>query len=225
MTTTLRHPGWTVQLSVHRAVRRDIARLSTALATGQGVSSAAVSAYWAETAFQLHHHHEFEDAVIWPLMRERLGSRVVSLLDRNAEEHRVLAAAIDGFHAVVDTRGAYSGAARDALGRLGEALETHLGHEEADVLPLIPEAFTFEDLAFFKTESAKTNPASAFLPWMLDDAPEDDVAFYLSALPAPVRGQLESDWMPQRRVAVDALQEAHVAAAAPSLEGGAGSRA
>jgi hypothetical protein len=39
------------------------------------------------TAAQLHHHHEFEDTVVWPLMGERLGARVDGLLPRNFDEH------------------------------------------------------------------------------------------------------------------------------------------
>ena len=209
MATTPRNPGWTVQLNVHRAVRRDVARLSTALAEGRRTPPPAISAYWAETASQLHHHHEFEDTVVWPLMTERLGERVGSLLARNGREHLAMSAAMDEFNAVVDTMTTDSATARDALGRLEEAIETHLRHEEADVLPLIPEAFTLDDMAFFQAESAKTNPPQAFLPWVLDDAPDADLAFFTGPMPAPIRAQLESTWMPRRRMTVDALHGPH----------------
>jgi hypothetical protein len=215
-TTTPRNPGWTVQLAVHRAVRRDVARLSGALAEGRGTSPTAISAYWAETASQLHHHHEFEDTLVWPLMGERLGGRVESLLARNGREHLAMATAMDEFDAVVDTMTMDTAAGRDALGRLKEAIETHLRDEEADVLPLIPEAFTLDDIAFFQAESAKTNPPQAFLPWVLDDAPDADLAFFTGHMPAPIRAQLESNWMPRRRMTVDALQAVHLEAAATS---------
>ena len=205
MTTTSRHPGWTIQLAIHRAVRRDVARLADALAEARETSPAAISAYWAETAAQLHHHHEFEDTVAWPLMVERLGDRFETLLARNAGEHVVMAAAMDDFDTAVAAINADTAAVRHALRRLAETVETHLAHEEADVLPLIPEVFTVDDLAFFRTESARTNPAPAFLPWVLDDAPDSDLAFFTGAMPAPVREQLESTWMPRRRAVVDAL--------------------
>jgi len=205
MTTTPQHPGWIVQLAVHRAVRRDIARISAALAEGREAPPAVVSAYWAETAIQLHHHHELEDTVLAPLMVERLGERVESLRARNGQEHVTMAAAMDAFDDVVNAPTFDISAARDSLTRLHGAIETHLGHEEADVLPLVPEAFTLDDVAFFQAESAKTNPPQAFLPWVLDDAPEADLAFFIGRLPAPVREQLESNWLPRRRTAVDAL--------------------
>lgn len=218
MTTTPRHPGWTIQLAVHRAVRRDADRLAGALVEGRGTSPAAISAYWAETATQLHHHHEFEDTVLWPLMGDRLGARVESLLARNAREHVAMAAAMDDFDAAVGAITTDTTVAREGLRRLADAVETHLAHEEADVLPLIPEAFTADDLARFQVESAKTNPAPAFLPWVLDDAPESDLAFFGRAIPAAVREQLESTWMPRRRAVVDALLgQPSVAAAVPAV--------
>lgn len=202
-TTTPANPGWRVQLAIHRAVRRDVARLGAALQGGPGVADAAIS-YWDVTASQLHHHHEFEDAVVWPLLGERLGGRVESLLARNLEEHGVMAAAMDGFDAALRA-GADAGDAPAALVRLAEAVEHHLAHEEADVLPLIPEAFTMEDIAYFQAEDAKTNPAAEFLPWMLDDAPEADVAFFTGRLPAPVLDLLTSNWSPARRRLVDSI--------------------
>jgi Hemerythrin HHE cation binding domain len=206
MAPTPRHPGWTVQLNVHRAVRRDIARLTAALAQGRATAPEAIRLYWAEAAFQLHHHHELEDTVIWPVMAERLGGRADSLLARNAREHQTMVAAMDGFDAAVARVTTDTAAARRALGPLGEAIETHLRHEEADVLPLTPEAFSLDDVAFFQAESVKTNPPRAFLPWVLDDAPDADLAFFTGRMPAPVRAQLESDWLPRRRVTVEALQ-------------------
>lgn len=205
MTTTPRHPGWIVQLAVHWAVRRDIARLSAALAEGRETSPAAISAYWAETSVQLHHHHELEDTVVAPLMGERLGERVQSLRVRNGQEHVAMAAAMDEFDNAVSATTFEISAARDAVARLHDAIETHLSHEEADVLPLIPEAFTLDDVAFFQAESARTNPPHAFLPWVLDEAREADLAFFTGRMPAPVREQLESNWMPRRRTTVDAL--------------------
>jgi len=206
-TTTPTNPGWRIQLAIHRAVRRDVSRLATALAEGQEATAAAVRAYWGVTAAQLHHHHEFEDTVVWPLMGERLGARVETLLARNGHEHQAMAAAMEEFDAVLSTMTADTGAARAALGQMEVAIETHLAHEEADVLPLIPEAFTMDDIAFFQTEDAKTNAANVFLPWMLDDAPEVDVAFFTGAMPEPVREQLESIWMPQWLQTVDAVRQ------------------
>ncbi len=205
MATTTLDPGWRVQLAVHRAVRRDLRRLSSAL-EGRGTPQAAILAYWAVTRGQLHEHHVLEDEVVWPLMRQRLGAPVEALLDRNAQEHQDMAAAMEEFGAVVASMTTDTAPARAALGRLHEVVEKHLAHEEADVLPLIPDAFTLEDIAFFTAEAAKTNPPSVFLPWLLDDAPETDVAFFTGPMPPPVENELRSTWTPQWRAKVDALR-------------------
>ena len=201
-TTSPTNPGWRIQLAIHRAVRRDSGRLAAALAD-DAVISDAVRAYWSVTASQLHHHHEFEDTVVWPLLGQRLGGRVDALLARNVQEHEIMASAMDEFDVALATTDAT--AARVALVRMQEAIESHLAHEEADVLPLIPEGFTAEDLAFFQAEDAKTNAPDVFLPWMLDDAPDEDLEFFTGPMPAPVRENLQAIWMPRRRLTVEAL--------------------
>lgn len=192
--STPTNPGWRVQLAIHRAVRRDTSRLARAIGAGDAVPAAAVRAYWAAASAQLHHHHQFEDAVVWPLMGERLGDRVAALLARNGHEHEAMASAMDALDAAL---GATVAAAGTFLAHLQEVVDVHLAHEEADVLPLIPEAFTLEDIAFFQAEDAKTNAPSAFLPWMLDDATEEDLEFFTGHMPPPVREQLDSEWRPR----------------------------
>jgi hypothetical protein len=205
MTTAPLHPGWRVQLAVHRAVRRDLGRLSAALDGERETPPEAIQTYWGVTASQLHEHHVFEDTVVWPLLGQRLGGRVDSLLTRNAQEHQTMATAMERFGDTLVGVTIDAPAARVALKQLNEAVEDHLADEEADVLPLIPDAFTVEDVAAFAAESAKTNPAEAFLPWVLDGAPDSDVAFFTGQLPAPVRTALESLWVPLWRAKVDAL--------------------
>jgi hemerythrin-like domain-containing protein len=203
MTTIPTNPGWRLQLAIHCAVRRDITRLAAAL-EGDDVPADAVRAYWAVTAEQLHHHHELEDTVISPLMAERLGERVETLLTRNAHQHEVMAESMDEFDAALSTTDAIAAGA--ALARMQQAVEAHLAAEEADLLPLIPDAFTPDDMAYFQAESSKTNTASEFLPWLLDDAPAEDRAFFTAKMPPPVLAHLEADWMPKRRTTVDALR-------------------
>lgn len=205
MTTAAMHPGWQVQLAVHRAVRRDIARLSAALDEDQQTQPEAIRTYWSVTASQLHEHHVFEDTVVWPLLGQRLDGRVDALLARNAREHQVMAAAMERWGDALTRVSVDAPTARAALQQLAEAVEDHLADEEADVLPLIPEAFTLEDMASFAAESAKTNPGEAFLPWVLDGAPDADVDLFTGQLPAPVRTELESRWIPAWQAKVAAL--------------------
>jgi hypothetical protein len=198
------NPGWRIQLAIHRAVRRDAARLSVALTDGGDAPAEAIRAYWVVTAAQLHHHHEFEDTVVWSLMGERLGDRVAALLTRNAHEHHIMAATMEEFEKALATGDA--AAAGIALEQMRQAIDAHLAHEEADILPLIPEAFTLDDIAYFQAEDAKTNAPNVFLPWMLDDAGDEDVAFFTEHMPPPVREQLDSAWTPTWRDTVEALR-------------------
>ncbi len=82
--TTTTNPGWRIQLAIHRAVRRDVSRLTAALAGGGEIPVEAVRTYWDATAAQLHHHHEFEDTG-----EIRLDSQVLELKGGQIEGSRV----------------------------------------------------------------------------------------------------------------------------------------
>lgn len=194
-----------MQLAVHQAVRRDLARLAGALAPGVGPSPESLRTYWADFASALHHHHELEDAVMWPLMGQRLGGQVDAILAVNAQEHESMSAAMDGFEATLANFPADGSTARAALASMTEQIAAHLEHEEAEVLPLIPDVFSPDDVAFFRAESAKVDPPDRFLPWVLDDADDDVVAFFISEMPPPVRTLLESSWIPHRRMRLDCI--------------------
>ncbi|MDQ4091044.1 MAG: hemerythrin domain-containing protein [Actinomycetota bacterium] len=198
-------PGVRIQHAIHGAVRRDADRLSSALGSDRAPSPNAVRAFWADMRFQLHHHHEFEDTVVWPLVRRRLGARVDALLDRNADEHEAMGEAMAHFDAVVSAEPLDRAVALAALERMRAAIDLHLAHEEADVLPLLEEGLTPEDFPMLLAASAKDNPPSAFLPWVLDDASDETVAFIGGRLPDAVAAQLAEVWAPHRRTVVDAL--------------------
>jgi len=202
-TTTERHPGWTVQLAIHRAVRRDLSRLSGALAAGGTSSAPAIRAYWADFAVALHHHHDLEDGVVWPLLASRLEGRADVLLARNAQQHGSMSAAMDDCEIALAKMTTDPSPARASLATATEEILNHLADEEADICPLIPEAFTPEDVAVFMAESAKLDPPQVFLPWVLDDAEDRDVEFFTGSMPAPVRAVLDATWLPSRRMRLD----------------------
>ena len=198
------HPGVAIQHAVHAAVRRDIDRLVGALGSDRAPAH-AIRDYAAEFLFQLHHHHTFEDAAIWPLLGERLGDPVTSLLDRNLAEHGDVVAAVDAFTEAI---GRLDGDVGDALATaesMRDVVTRHLAHEESDVIPLIPESFTLEDVGRFQVESAVENPPERFLPWLLESAPEPVASDFRTMLPAPVLELLTTSWMPVRQSTVDAL--------------------
>ncbi|HTY72998.1 MAG TPA: hemerythrin domain-containing protein [Actinomycetes bacterium] len=201
-TTTL-HPGVAVQYAVHAAVRRDMDRLVGSLGT-HAAPDAAVLGYAEEFLFQLHHHHTFEDDAVWPLMRERLGD-MTDLLDRNLAEHADVVASVEDFAAEVQHLDGDRDPARAAAVRMREVVSLHLAHEEADVIPFVPQAFTLDDVARFQALSAEENPPSRFLPWVLESAPPPIAAGFAAVLPAPVQQALTDTWMPAWQAKVDAL--------------------
>jgi hemerythrin-like domain-containing protein len=86
----------TVQLSmnqvIHAAVRRDVARTEQALRAlrdGDGVRAAQLQRAWANLVRELKHHHEGEDALVWPYLRSQ--GIDASLLDAMEAEHTAMA--------------------------------------------------------------------------------------------------------------------------------------
>jgi hypothetical protein len=197
------NPGIVIQLAVHDAVRRDVTRLSAALAD-DGAAGEAVRNFWHVLRFQLHQHHEFEDTHVWPLVRERLGTGVDALLDRNLDEHEVMGRAMDGFDALVSAEPLDHAGARLAADAMRTAIDIHLTHEEADVLPLLAQALTVDDIPVLQAQAAEGNPPDALLPWVVDDASDETLAFF-GKLPEPVKALLTEVWLPRRMTLVDAL--------------------
>jgi hypothetical protein len=198
------NPGIAIQHAIHFALRRDLDRLVAALGT-TSVTDPAVTGYADEFLFQLHHHHTFEDDVVWPLMRERLGGSATDLLDRNLAEHDDVVAVVDTFRQEVGHLDADRTAAHDAALAMRAVVSTHLAHEETDVIPLIAQAFTADDVAGFQAASAVENPGDRFLPWLLESAPEPNASTFRATLPPPVQQLLSDVWAPAWQAKVDAL--------------------
>ena len=57
----------------------------------------------------------------------------------------------------------------------------------------------------FSAAAAETDPPNVFLPWLLDDATDDDIAFYTGSMPDSVRAELQSEWIPRWLTKVNAL--------------------
>lgn len=89
----------------------------------------------------LHHHHEAEDELMFPLLVQRIPERR-SLFDHMDREHRDISAALDGVDAAcrewrADTTATNATTLADALDRLVTVLVPHLDEEEATVVPLV----------------------------------------------------------------------------------------
>ncbi|WP_375482690.1 hemerythrin domain-containing protein [uncultured Jatrophihabitans sp.] len=128
---------------VHTAMLREF-RLAPAavrrVAPGSAKGAAAVERHLAFVCDMLHHHHQGEDELLWPLLRERAPA-AAAVLDQVESQHADIDAALDR---VAYTRQAWA-ATPDAerretlaltLERLHALLAAHLDLEESAVLPV-----------------------------------------------------------------------------------------
>jgi hypothetical protein len=139
--TSLR-PDVTDLFAVHGVFRDTLGaapELVGAIAPGDGERVALVANYYDNVLFLLEAHHDGEEAIVFPLLRERCPDQS-AFMDRLDKEHK------EAMRLLESARGSLAGwsggdaaAARsvvDDLGALREQLVVHLDAEESEGLPL-----------------------------------------------------------------------------------------
>lgn len=126
----------------HRAFRREF-RLAPAAVrrTDTAQHARRVARHVASLVSALHHHHEAEDELLWPLLHARVPSELDALVDTMETQHEEVARLL---HAVEQQLPAWSADPADAatehlagtLEELSRVLDEHLDLEEARLLPL-----------------------------------------------------------------------------------------
>jgi hemerythrin-like domain-containing protein len=175
--------------AMHDALRRDIARLESAVPAVAGAVDAAqeLDQEWRELRARLERHHIAEDDDLWPMLRRHLTApEDLAEIDLMIEEHRSLSAAITH----VDRAIATGIGTMAAVVVFGGELHSHLDHEERSVLPLLERHLSrAEWRGFLITERRRTplRDRPEFLGWVLDDANDADAEAVLSELPPPGR--------------------------------------
>ena len=99
-----------------------------------------ISSFYANVLAFLHAHHGAEDALLWPLLRDRAPEQA-ALLDRMDGQHAaieevavVASRALSGYSSAPTEEGAHALIA--AIRRLAAELDVHLAEEEREILPL-----------------------------------------------------------------------------------------
>ena len=184
----------TMNRVIHGAVRRDLARLESALAAapdGDRARAGQLRVAYASLHQQLKHHHEGEDAYVFPFLANVEGaSELVQVMET---EHHAMADALADAGRAVEKYGSTASAgdahaARDAVVRAHEVVERHLHHEENDLEPLmLPHLETPE----WKAVEKQLRPSSLaesgrFMAWIQDGMPDDARAYLHSTIPRPV---------------------------------------
>ncbi|QKW36326.1 hemerythrin domain-containing protein [Actinomadura sp. NAK00032] len=199
----------TLLYAAHAAFRRDLDRLAAAVAAGKG-GAAHVRAGWDNLTQQLDMHHELEDRTLWPRVERAVAGRpaeLAVLAEIRAERARLgpliagVNTALAAAHTGRATTGTAGGGAVAAVRALREALDAHLRHEEATVLPLAESVLEAGQWRALADEAARrcAPGAALFVPWVVDGIAPVDRSRFLTALPGPVRDRNRVVWEPRYR--------------------------
>jgi hypothetical protein len=184
---------------IHRAMRREFARLPglvAAVPAGDTARARLLGGHLGLVLGMLHEHHEAEDDLLWPLLVQRapLQKDLVGLMEK---QHRAIADAVGAVTEQTPVWTAHAGAdARDrlaaALRDLEPALTEHLDLEESAVLPLVHEHLTVPEWRAPQQHAMRHGPKSVgdklnLAGIVLQDATPREQAWFLGQMPAPAR--------------------------------------
>ena len=183
---------------VHDALRRDLARLQTALPGSPPPGDARRRPLAGHIDWMmdfLHRHHHGEDTGLWPLLRQR-NPQAGPLLDRMEADHARIAPAA-GLLRQAAGRYATSGSelpranVAAALSALAEPLLPHLRGEEDDAMPLVSATLTdAEWRAWDQQHNVRGKSLSQLAAeghWLMDGLYPERRDVLLHLVPGPVR--------------------------------------
>jgi hypothetical protein len=190
-----KRPHMSMNKTIHRAVRRDLARFRDALdafVDGDRERAAALYRAWENFDDQLTDHHQGEHAIAWPALAA-IGV-AGSTIDTFDVEHEAMAADLGtAGEAMARLRSSASRSDADvaaaAMERLQVTTVTHLDHEEAET----EEPLTQKDgdpalKEMGKQFGRRSSPAKAgtFFAWMQDGATQEEMTALRANVPGPV---------------------------------------
>jgi hypothetical protein len=195
MTDVLTH-GETMNRLIHQAVRRDLGRFETALASftpGDRPRAEALGAAFEHFDTMLTAHHEGEEHNLWPVIGDPAGGHEGDVAHLTTEHEEIVAGLSDSRAAFARLRTSASAqdaaAAAAGLGRLRAAATTHFAHEEAQMRDLMQAADQDALATALKKMGRDAPPAQGmwFMQWVQDDLTGEQSAALGRILPAPVR--------------------------------------
>jgi iron-sulfur cluster repair protein YtfE (RIC family) len=184
----------TMNTVIHAAFRRDLRRFDDALAVfppGSQQRAEQLGTAWDNLDHQLRHHHEDEETIFWPALRE-LGADGVLVGDLGGEHERMLRA-LESANATMlalraEPTAGHAESARKEVATLREVLEEHLAHEERDLEPFTAQHRSSPQIKASVAAVRKRHKGSAgtFFAWLADDADDDVKTALRKEVPAPV---------------------------------------
>jgi hemerythrin-like domain-containing protein len=213
------HPRMSMNKTIHRAVRRDLARFRDALdafTEGDSERAAALHRAWENFDDQLTDHHQGEHAVAWPaLSAVGVAGSTLEMFDA---EHDAMAADLTTARKAmarlqVSASRSDADVAAAAMNRLQVTTVTHLDHEEAETEEALTQKADDPALKEMGRQfSRRSSPARAgtFFAWMQDGATPEEMSALRANVPGPVlrvlggifgrryRQQVATVWTPSR---------------------------
>ncbi|WP_433516229.1 hemerythrin domain-containing protein [Nonomuraea sp. CA-143628] len=195
--TTDNAPAIWEMVVVHRVFRREF-RLAPELirqvAPGDTERAATLAAYLGEILAGLHHHHEAEDKLLWPVLLRRV--RLEGALIRTMEEqHERVAGHISVLEELLPAWRAEADADRrdrlaDTLTLLHDELLVHLDQEEERILPLVAAHLTkaeWDTLSEYARAQLPKDRLLVNLGALLEDATPWEREAFLRLMPMAAR--------------------------------------
>jgi DUF438 domain-containing protein len=188
-------PIETMNQVIHAAVRRDLARLASALGAapdGDRARAADLNRAWGQLYDQLRHHHEQEDTLLFPAFaRAGIPSGLIETME---SEHQVMVSALQDVDAALSSYAASGSAADAATAReqvttASVVVERHLAHEEAELEPAL---LSHEDDPVVREamKAVRKQPPGQigwFVEWLRDGASAEALAALDATIPRPVQ--------------------------------------
>ncbi|MBK9738819.1 MAG: hemerythrin domain-containing protein [Actinobacteria bacterium] len=141
-------------LAVHDAFRAELAELPDlvlAVTPGDSERTGIVGEHTLLVLSMLEAHHDGEDVLVWPLVRERAPEAVdlvAALEAQHLQIHPLIDAAREDATAWMATCGqAEAGELAGALAALDQVLRAHLAQEESEFMPIMARTMTQEEWA------------------------------------------------------------------------------
>jgi hypothetical protein len=142
----------------------------------------------------LHHHHEGEDEILYPLLVERAPDHAART-EQIDQEHQAVKGAIDAARAAcAKWRAAPTSESAEALAtsldQVNAALLPHLDNEEREIVPLAAVTVTQEEwnaMAKHGIASIPNNKKLIAFGMILEPLNPTDRAYMLSNVPPPVK--------------------------------------
>lgn len=171
---------------MHHAFRRDLRDLAAAVRATPPDATATWTALrhrWDRFAHLLHHHHEVEDRVLWPLLLERAaaaGDREgLAVLEAMESEHAAIDPLLAQARLLIEAPVPDREALDDVLTGAADTLGQHLSHEESDAVVLVQRYVGAEEWEALEKAEFRGRPSIGELrfqlPWMVEGLPDDAV--------------------------------------------------